>query len=100
MGEQAHLDAEVTQVAATYGLTRREQQAVLGICSGLTNRELAVRMNISPNTVKAFVHVIMLKMGVETRAAITAKLQRERDRARRPDETMRVTASQQKRRQN
>ena len=31
-------------------------------------------MNITPNTVKSFVRIIMIKMGVGTRAAIVSKL--------------------------
>jgi len=35
---------------------------------------LAERMNISPNTVKVFVRLIMIKMGVATRGAIVAQI--------------------------
>jgi hypothetical protein len=31
-------------------------------------------MNISPNTVKAFVHLVMVKMGVSTRSGIIGKM--------------------------
>ena len=41
---------------------------------GLTSKEVAIRMNISPNTVKAFLRLVMGKMGVTTRAGIVAKL--------------------------
>jgi DNA-binding NarL/FixJ family response regulator len=65
--------AGILDIAAQYGLTKREQQAFSGICSGLTNKELAAWMKISPSTVKAFLHIIMLKMGVAKRSEIAAR---------------------------
>jgi len=64
----------MNEVVAAYHLTSREQEALRGISIGLTSKELAERMNISPNTVKAFLRLIMIKMGVTTRAGIVAKL--------------------------
>jgi len=61
-------------VAAEYRLTDREREALIGVSMGLTSKELAVRMNISPNTVKAFLRLIMIKMGTTTRAGIVAKV--------------------------
>jgi len=75
MDKEAHSGSAIVKLAGQYGLTEREQQTLSGICSGLSNKELAVRMQISPNTVKAFVHIIMLKMGVATRAEIAARIQ-------------------------
>ncbi len=75
-----HLQKEISpgeamcEVAANYHLTYREQQALRGISMGLTSKELAERMNISPNTVKAFLRLIKVKMGAATRAAMVAKL--------------------------
>ena len=75
-----HLKKEVSipevvgRAAMEYGLTQREQEAVVGVCLGLTSRELADRMSISPNTVNAFLRTIMLKMGVTTRAGVVGKL--------------------------
>jgi DNA-binding CsgD family transcriptional regulator len=63
-------------VAAKYNLTDREQEALRGISMGLTSKELADRMGISPNTVKAFLRLIMIKMGVTTRSGIVAKILR------------------------
>lgn len=61
-------------LAAEYNLTDREQQALEAIAAGLTSKETAKKMNISPNTVKSFLRIIMLKMGVGSRAAIVGKL--------------------------
>ena len=71
-------DSSVTDaidvVAAQYHLTDREQEALKGIAIGLTSKEMADRMNISPNTVKSFLRIIMLKMGAATRTGIVSKL--------------------------
>jgi DNA-binding CsgD family transcriptional regulator len=43
---------------------------------GLTNKEVAQRMRISPHTVKALVRLVMAKMGVSTRSGILGKIVR------------------------
>jgi DNA-binding CsgD family transcriptional regulator len=40
------------------------------LIQGLTNKEIAGRMNISPNTVRAFIRMVMGKLGVSTRSGI------------------------------
>jgi len=64
----------VHQVGLQYNLTQREQEALIGISMGLTSKQLAKRMKISPNTVKAFLRLIMIKMGAATRAGVVGKL--------------------------
>jgi DNA-binding CsgD family transcriptional regulator len=64
----------VSAVAAKYHLTEREQEALKGISMGLCSKELAERMHISPNTVKVFLRLIMIKMGVSTRGGIVAEI--------------------------
>ncbi len=64
----------VFQVGEEYHLTDREQEALIGVAMGLSSKELAVRMNISPHTVKAFLRLVKIKMGSSTRAGIVGKL--------------------------
>ncbi len=64
----------VFQVSEEYHLTDREQEALIGVAMGLSSKELAVRMNISPHTVKAFLRLVKIKMGSSTRAGIVGKL--------------------------
>jgi DNA-binding CsgD family transcriptional regulator len=71
--ETSAVDA-VLQAAAEYHLTDREKEALIGVTMGLTSKEVAMRMDISPNTVKAFLRLIMIKMGVPTRAGIVGRL--------------------------
>jgi len=61
-------------IARKFLLTERETEALVGISMGLASKELADRMNISPNTVKAHLRLMMLKMGVRTRGEVVAKI--------------------------
>jgi DNA-binding CsgD family transcriptional regulator len=61
-------------IASSSKLTVREVEALKGIIKGLTSKEMGRRMNISPNTVRAFLRLIMIKMGVTTRAEVFAKI--------------------------
>ena len=71
--DAASYDA-VTEVGSEYRLTDREHEVLKEIAAGLTSKEVAQRMNISPNTVKVFLRMIMMKMGVSTRSGVIAKL--------------------------
>ena len=62
------------RMAQLFNFSRREQQAVELLLQGLSNKEIANRMNISPNTVNTFFRLIMIKMGVSSRSAILAKM--------------------------
>jgi DNA-binding CsgD family transcriptional regulator len=63
-----------SQVAEKFNLTPREQQTLEYLIQGLTSKEIAERMHISVNTVKAFLRLIMVKMGVTTRSGIVGML--------------------------
>ncbi len=67
---------DVSAAAQQFHLTHREQQTVTFLMDGLTSKEIANRMNVSPNTVKTFVRFIMTKMAVPTRSGIVGKLAR------------------------
>jgi DNA-binding CsgD family transcriptional regulator len=64
----------VHKIAAQFNLTEREGEALQGIAIGLSSKEVAGRMHISPNTVKAYLRLVMVKMGVTTRSAVVAKI--------------------------
>jgi DNA-binding CsgD family transcriptional regulator len=64
----------IHRIGSEYHLTDREQEVLVGVAMGLTSKELAPQMGISPNTVKAFLRLIMIKMGVTTRSGIVGKL--------------------------
>jgi len=62
------------RIAQQFNFSRREQQAVELLLQGLSNKEIANRMNISPNTVNTFFRLIMIKMGVSSRSGILARM--------------------------
>jgi len=49
------------------GLTRREQQLVELISRGLTNKEIALELGLSEQTVKNHIHRVLRKVGVSDR---------------------------------
>ena len=70
----AYVTDAVSVVATKYNLTEREGEALSLLSMGLCSKEVASRMNISPNTVKVFLRLIMLKMGVSSRGEIVAEI--------------------------
>jgi DNA-binding CsgD family transcriptional regulator len=65
---------ELSEVRRRFHLSRREGETVQYLIHGLTTKEVAQRMSVSPNTIKQFVRLIMSKMGVTTRSGIIGKL--------------------------
>ena len=64
----------ISEVSDEFGLTPREQNTIHLLLRGLTTKEIAREMKISPNTVKAFLRLVMVKMGVSTRSGIVGKI--------------------------
>ena|SRR2546428_5281084 len=64
----------LSPISEQFNLTRRERDALAHLLQGLSNKEIANRMNVSPNTVKVFLRLIMLKMEVSSRSAVVAKI--------------------------
>jgi DNA-binding CsgD family transcriptional regulator len=65
------LDFELTD---GFTFTKRERQVVQLLALGLTTKEIAERLEISPNTVKTFLRLVMAKTEVTTRSGIIGKL--------------------------
>jgi DNA-binding NarL/FixJ family response regulator len=57
------------QVRMSLGLTNREQQLVQLISRGLTNKEIAVELNLAEQTVRNHVHRVLRKIGTSDRFA-------------------------------
>jgi len=55
-------------------LTQREREAVGLLVRGLTSKEIAQHMGISPNTVKSFLRLVMTKAGVSTRTGLIGRV--------------------------
>jgi len=67
---------ELCEVSRRFHLSPRESETVQYLSRGLTTKEVAQRMSVSPNTIKQFVRLIMSKMSVTTRSGIIGKLLR------------------------
>jgi DNA-binding CsgD family transcriptional regulator len=65
--------SSLVEVSEKFRLTSREKEVVRYLVSGLTTKEIATRLEISPHTVKAFLRLIMVKMEVSTRSGIVGK---------------------------
>lgn len=55
-------------------LTERQHTVARLVAAGLTNKQIAREIGLSPSTVKNHVHAAIGKLGVRRRAAIGAKL--------------------------
>lgn len=66
--------ATLSEASRQFGLTEREGEVVKLLLQDLTTKQIASRMKISPNTVKAFLRLVMVKMEVSTRAGIAGKI--------------------------
>ena len=64
---------DTASVAKKFHLTPRECEATELLVQGLTNKAIAEHMKIAPTTVKVFVKMVMVKMGVSTRTAVFTK---------------------------
>jgi DNA-binding CsgD family transcriptional regulator len=62
------------QLSRQFRLTQREHQAVSLLMQGLSNREMAKNMGISVNTVKVFLRMATIRMGVSKRSGIVTKI--------------------------
>ena len=71
---KSHGATSIREVSERFGLTRRERDTVQFLLEGFTSKEIAQRMNISANTVKAFIRLVMAKMDVSTRSGIVGKV--------------------------
>jgi DNA-binding CsgD family transcriptional regulator len=71
--ERDRVSADLLTIAKKFNLTRREYEAVQHLALGLTSKEIAARMGISPSTVKAFLRLAMIKTGVSTRSGLIGK---------------------------
>ena len=75
MLERETRDADdVARLTEEFQLTNRESETVKLLLKGLTSKEIAVEMCISPNTVKAFLKLAMAKVGASNRTALVARL--------------------------
>ncbi len=71
--ERGGFTLDASRVGEQFHLTERERETLILLSLGLTNKEIANRLNVSPHTVKAFVRTIMIKTGAVTRSGIVGR---------------------------
>jgi len=64
----------VQEVCFGLNMSHREREAVGWLARGLTSKEIAQHMGISPNTVKSFLRLVMTKAGVSTRTGLIGRV--------------------------
>jgi DNA-binding CsgD family transcriptional regulator len=53
-----------------YSLSLRERDVTAFACLGLTNRQIAARMGVSPETVKSYLETVLYKLGLRSKAEL------------------------------
>ncbi len=67
------------QESSIYSLTPRETEIAILMARGLTNREIARRLDLALPTVKNHVHVVLRKLGLKRRSRVALKFLQQRD---------------------
>lgn len=71
------------------GLSKRQEDVVMMVCSGISDKETAKRLSLSPHTVRDHLKKIFLKLGVHSRAEMIVLLSRADRRT--PDSRTQIT---------
>jgi len=73
--ERSHQAAiDLGRVAQKFRLTQRQTEALELLMLGHTTKEIACRMDISPNTAKTFLRSLMFKTGACDKSGVLAKI--------------------------
>lgn len=70
-------DSAVTPALANLGVTSREVDVLVLLKEGLTNRDIAERLYVSPRTVKGHIENLLAKTGLANRTQLAGLLSRE-----------------------
>ena len=73
-GDRRHSSADGSGGSAS--LTPQEREVAQLAATGMTNREIAARLYVSPRTVSAHLYRIFPKLGITSRAALRDALNR------------------------
>lgn len=69
---QAFIGERPTSATAVSELTAREREVAILLAGGLTNKEVAAKLAVSPGTVRSHVEHILTKLDLRTRAQVAA----------------------------
>lgn len=65
---------DINAVQKQFGLTKRETEVTFCLTKGLTNKEIANALSLSPETIHDYIKKIMKKLKTTTRAGIVGKV--------------------------
>ncbi len=65
---------DLSKAQEVFGLSPRETEAIQALQNGMTDKEIASALGISPETARGYLKTIRAKLGVSTRTAIVHKL--------------------------
>ncbi len=85
---QAAVEPEAVEAVR---MTRREREVIALIADGLSNKEIATRLNMATDTVKSHVHNILEKLALHSRLQIAAHAHRGGGRAAETGKSKRTT---------
>ena len=63
-------ESNPSKIISSIKMTKRERQVIDLVSDGLTNKEIAQKLNLSTYTVKSHVHNILEKLAIHTRVQI------------------------------
>lgn len=73
-GVTIHRKFDMDVVQKQFGLTKREAEVTFCLTKGLTNKEIANILSLSPETVHDYVKQVMIKFKTTTRSGIVGKV--------------------------
>jgi len=73
-GVTIHRKFDIKAVQKQFGLSKRETEVTFCLTKGLTNKEIAKTLSLSPDTVHDYIKQIMKKLKASTRAGIVGKV--------------------------
>ena len=82
LGERAAAEA---RLAPWWELTLRQQQIAAMTCQGYTNQEIAIQLNISTETVRSHVRMILRRFDVHSKAELRGRLEHVKSRQSAPN---------------
>ena len=65
---------DINKVQEQFGLSKRETEVTLCLTKGMTNKEIAQALSISPETVNGYVKQVMKKLNTTTRSGIVGRV--------------------------
>ncbi len=65
---------DALKISRNLKLSRRENQVIAAVGVGMTDKQIATKLGVSPETVRGYLKAIRAKLGVSTRTAILHKI--------------------------